>query len=69
MTNHLHQCEALRRSLGRAGDEVEARFYGPAIDAIIQDSKSGRWYATNEKYIIAIQFCPFCGQRLVTNGR
>jgi hypothetical protein len=59
----------MQRAFQSGRDEIEARFYGHAIDAIIQDAESGRWYATNEKYITAITFCPFCGQRLVTNGR
>jgi hypothetical protein len=36
---------------------------------IFEDPETGRWYASNEKYVTAVIFCPFCGERLVQDGR
>jgi hypothetical protein len=57
------------RITGRSRDEVEQRYYGHAVDSIFEDPETGRWYATNEKYLTAVVFCPFCGERLVQDGR
>lgn len=64
-----HQCAAMDRISQKGRDEVELRYYGHAVDALFEDPETGRWYASNEKYVTAVIFCPFCGERLVQDGR
>jgi hypothetical protein len=59
-----HLCGALAQMISKGVDSVESRFYGHAVDTIFRDPETRRWYATNEKYVTPIRFCPFCGMEL-----
>ena len=44
-------------------DEARIQCYGPTIFSIVKTT--GGWVAHNGEYASVIDFCPFCGQRLV----
>lgn len=67
MTNipvEYHQCASMEKNFKRGADPVEVDYYGLAVDAIFKRAETGRWYASNEKYINVILYCPFCGMQL-----
>jgi hypothetical protein len=55
----------MERNFKRGADTVEVDYYGHAVDAIFKKAETGRWYASNEKYITPIFYCPFCGIQLM----
>lgn len=64
---NTHECQDSRVLIDMARvSSNDHREHGVAIDYIYFNDKDSQWVATNDEYATAINFCPFCGEKLQT---